>query len=132
MPIACHQNLGLHVQKCALKVLAGAPLTLAQLHFTNGVNDVDQSLELASTALHIATGYYFDQYGEPYIQRMGFQHKGYLKPGGALVMKVCVGQRRTWLNDLVLLLHLLELVCSAGDVALFLHRHTAARSEGPC
>lgn len=61
---------------------------LAQLHFTNGVNDVDQSLELASTALHIATGYYFDQYGEPYIQRMGFQHKGYLKPGGALVMKV--------------------------------------------
>lgn len=26
------------------------------LHFTSGVNDVELSLELASTALHIATG----------------------------------------------------------------------------
>ena len=31
------------------------------LHFTSGINDVDLSIELASTALHIATGYYFDK-----------------------------------------------------------------------
>lgn len=31
-----------------------------QLHFTSGVNDVELSLELAGTALHIATGYHFD------------------------------------------------------------------------
>ncbi len=62
-----------------------------QLHFTSGINDVEQSIELASTALHIATGYFFDLYGEPYVQRMGFKHTGYLRPGGALVMKVYEG-----------------------------------------
>ncbi|KAG1679133.1 hypothetical protein FOA52_000488 [Chlamydomonas sp. UWO 241] len=62
------------------------------LHFTSGAgNDVDMSIELASTALHIATGYYFDEYGEAYVQKMGFRHTGYLKPGGALVMKVYDG-----------------------------------------
>ena len=66
-----------------------APVTfLIQLHFTSGVNDVDLSIELASTALHIATGYYFDVYGEEYAQRVGFRHQGYLKPGGGLVMKI--------------------------------------------
>jgi hypothetical protein len=63
-------------------------MSALQLHFTSGINDVELSIELASTALHIATGYYFDQYGEPYAQKMGFKHQGYLKPGGALVMKV--------------------------------------------
>ncbi|GAX73657.1 hypothetical protein CEUSTIGMA_g1108.t1 [Chlamydomonas eustigma] len=61
------------------------------LHFTSGINDVELSIELASTALHIATGYCFDQYGETYAQKMGFKHQGYLKPGGALVMKVYEG-----------------------------------------
>lgn len=54
----------------------------------SGVNDVELSLELASTALHIATGYYYDKYGEPYAAQVGFKHAGYLRPGGALVMKV--------------------------------------------
>jgi len=61
------------------------------LQFTSGVNDVDQSIELASTALHIATGYYYDVYGEEYAARTGFRHSGFLKPGGALVMKVYEG-----------------------------------------
>jgi 23S rRNA (uridine2552-2'-O)-methyltransferase len=62
------------------------------LQFTTGAgNDVDLSIELASTALHIATGYYFDKYGEPYAQKMGFKHQGYLRPGGALVMKIYDG-----------------------------------------
>ncbi|MEW5300902.1 MAG: hypothetical protein WDW36_003796 [Sanguina aurantia] len=65
------------------------------LHFTSGVNDVELSLELASTALNIATGYYFDQYGEAYVQRMGFKHAGFLKPGGALVMKIYEGTGTT-------------------------------------
>lgn len=54
----------------------------------SGVNDVELSIELASTALHIATGFYYDKYGEPYTQQVGFKHAGYLRPGGALVMKV--------------------------------------------
>lgn len=61
------------------------------LHFTSGVNDVELSLELAGTALNIATGYFFDTYGPAYTQRMGYRHQGYLRPGGALVMKVYDG-----------------------------------------
>mmetsp|Transcript_6955 Transcript_6955/g.11834 ORF Transcript_6955/g.11834 Transcript_6955/m.11834 type:complete len:257 (+) Transcript_6955:73-843(+) len=61
------------------------------LHSTSGVNDVELSLELAGTALHIATGYFFDEYGEEYAQRVGFRHTGYLRPGGSLVMKVYEG-----------------------------------------
>ena len=65
------------------------------LHFTSGVNDVELSLELAGAAMNIATGHYFDLYGDAYVQRMGFRHEGYLRPGGSLVMKifeVCVGR----------------------------------------
>jgi hypothetical protein len=58
------------------------------LHFTSGVNDVELSLELAGTALHIATGYHFDLYGDAYVERTGFRHAGFLRPGGSLVMKV--------------------------------------------
>lgn len=58
------------------------------LQFTSGVNDVELSLDLANTAMNAATGHYFDIYGEPYIQQMGFQHSGFLRPGGNLVMKV--------------------------------------------
>ncbi|PNW83003.1 hypothetical protein CHLRE_06g302650v5 [Chlamydomonas reinhardtii] len=61
------------------------------LQFTSGVNDVELSLELAGTALHIATGYHFDVYGEAYVQQVGFRHTGFLRPGGALVMKVYEG-----------------------------------------
>ena len=43
------------------------------------------------TSLNDTTGYYFDKYGDPYIQKMGFQHHGYLKPGGSLVMKIYDG-----------------------------------------
>lgn len=58
------------------------------LQFTSGFNDVELSLDLANTAMNVATGHYFDLYGEPYIQQMGFQHTGFLRPGGNLVMKV--------------------------------------------
>jgi 23S rRNA (uridine2552-2'-O)-methyltransferase len=34
------------------------------LQFTNGVNDVELSLDLAGTALNIATGHYYELYGE--------------------------------------------------------------------
>eukprot|EP00878_Enallax_costatus_P038876 GHUV01044364.1.p1 GENE.GHUV01044364.1~~GHUV01044364.1.p1 ORF type:complete len:107 (+),score=31.13 GHUV01044364.1:366-686(+) len=61
------------------------------LQFTSGVNDVELSLDLANTAMNVATGHYFDIYGEPYIQQMGFQHSGFLQPGGSLVMKVYEG-----------------------------------------
>ena len=58
------------------------------LHFTSGVNDVELSVELAGTALNIATGYYFDVYGEEYAARVGERHTGFLRPGGSLVMKI--------------------------------------------
>jgi hypothetical protein len=58
------------------------------LQFTNGVNDVELSLELANTAMNVATGNYYDEYGEAYAQQVGFRHSGYLRPGGSLVMKV--------------------------------------------
>ncbi|GIL89949.1 hypothetical protein Vretimale_17925 [Volvox reticuliferus] len=61
------------------------------LQFTSGVNDVELSLELAGTAMHIATGYHFDLYGDALVQRVGFRHTGFLRPGGALVMKVYEG-----------------------------------------
>lgn len=58
------------------------------LQFTSGVNDVELSLELAATAMNVATGHYYDEYGEAYAQQMGFRHSGFLRPGGNLVMKV--------------------------------------------
>lgn len=58
------------------------------LQFTSGVNDVELSLELANTAMNVATGHYYDEYGEAYSQQVGFTHSGYLRPGGNLVMKV--------------------------------------------
>lgn len=58
------------------------------LQFTSGVNDVELSLELASTAMNVATGHYYDEYGEAYVQQVGFRHTGFLRPGGNLVMKV--------------------------------------------
>lgn len=61
------------------------------LQFTSGVNDVELSLELAGTALNIATGYHFDLYGEQLVEQLGFRHQGFLRPGGALVMKVYEG-----------------------------------------
>ncbi|KAF8058916.1 rlmE [Scenedesmus sp. PABB004] len=60
------------------------------LQFTSGVNDVELSLELAGTALHAATGHYFDAYGDAYGGG-GPRHDGVLRPGGALVMKVYEG-----------------------------------------
>lgn len=61
------------------------------LQFTSGVNDVELSLELAATAMNVATGHYYDEYGEAYAQQMGFRHCGFLRPGGNLVMKVYEG-----------------------------------------
>jgi len=58
------------------------------LQFTSGVNDVELSLDLANTAMNVATGHYYDEYGEAYAQQMGFRHTGFLRPGGNLVMKV--------------------------------------------
>jgi hypothetical protein len=58
------------------------------LQFTSGVNDVELSLELAATALNVATGHYYDEYGQAYADSVGFTHTGYLRPGGHLVMKV--------------------------------------------
>lgn len=40
--------------------------TLPLQQFTSGVNDVELSLDLAGTALNVATGHYFDIYGEAY------------------------------------------------------------------
>ncbi|KAJ9522253.1 hypothetical protein QJQ45_008080 [Haematococcus lacustris] len=54
----------------------GASLLRAPPKGTNGVNDVELSLELAGTALNIATGYFFDTYGPAYTQRMGYRHQG--------------------------------------------------------
>lgn len=57
------------------------------LHFTSGVNDVELSLDLASTSLHLSTGYYFDVYGEEYSP--GYpRHAGVLKAGGSLAVKI--------------------------------------------
>ncbi|KAF6254985.1 ribosomal RNA methyltransferase FtsJ domain-containing protein [Scenedesmus sp. NREL 46B-D3] len=61
------------------------------LHFTSGVNDVELSLELAGTAMNVATGHYYDVYGEAFEQQLGFKHNGFLRPGGSLVMKVYEG-----------------------------------------
>ncbi|WIA19425.1 hypothetical protein OEZ85_004043 [Tetradesmus obliquus] len=89
------------------------------LHFTSGVNDVELSLELAGTAMNVATGHYYDLYGEAFEQQvglfaagtamnvatghyydlygeafeqqLGFKHSGFLRPGGNLVMKVYEG-----------------------------------------
>jgi 23S rRNA U2552 (ribose-2'-O)-methylase RlmE/FtsJ len=58
------------------------------LQFTSGVNDVELSLELAGTAMNVATGHFFELYGQPYAEQLGFTHTGFLKPGGNLVMKV--------------------------------------------
>jgi hypothetical protein len=41
------------------------------LQFTNGVNDVELSIELAGTAMNVATGHYYDLYGEAYAQQVG-------------------------------------------------------------
>ncbi|KAF5828923.1 hypothetical protein DUNSADRAFT_16815 [Dunaliella salina] len=56
-----------------------------------GVNDVELSLELAGMALHLSTGYYYDAYGDAFLQQMGCRHTGSLKPGGALLMKIYEG-----------------------------------------
>lgn len=40
------------------------------LHFTSGVNDVELSLELAGTAMNVATGHYYDVYGEAFEQQV--------------------------------------------------------------
>lgn len=66
------------------------------LQFTSGINDVELSLELAGTALNVATGCYFDMYGQPYIQQMGFSHTGFLRPGGSLVMKIYEVTSSAW------------------------------------
>lgn len=47
------------------------------LHFTSGVNDVELSLDLAGTAMNIATGHYFDLYGEQYAQQVGCTCRSY-------------------------------------------------------
>ena len=36
------------------------------LQFTSGVNDVELSLDLAGAALHVATGCYYDMYGDAF------------------------------------------------------------------
>lgn len=78
-----------HIVHASLHVLQGFDTVLSDmLHFTSGVNDVELSLELAGTAMNVATGHYFDLYGEAYEQQVGFRHTGFLKPGGTLVMKV--------------------------------------------
>ncbi len=59
-----------------------------RLQFTSGVNDVELSLELAGTALNVATGHYSELYGDAYEHNVGFRHQGFLKTGGNLVMKV--------------------------------------------
>jgi hypothetical protein len=41
------------------------------LPLCSGVNDVELSLELAGTALNIATGYHFDLYGDQLVQQVG-------------------------------------------------------------
>lgn len=66
------------------------------LQFTSGVNDVELSLELANTAMNVATGHYYDEYGPAYAQQMGFTHTGFLRPGGNLVMKVYEVGWRGW------------------------------------
>jgi hypothetical protein len=66
------------------------------LQFTSGVNDVELSLELAATAMNVATGHYYDEYGEAYAQQMGFRHSGFLRPGGNLVMKVYEVRGEGW------------------------------------
>lgn len=72
-----------------LLCLQGFDVVLSDmLQFTSGINDVELSLELAGTAMNVATGHFYDEYGEAYAQRMGFRHTGYLRPGGNLVMKV--------------------------------------------
>lgn len=70
-------------------LLQGFDVVLSDmLQFTSGVNDVELSLELANTAMNVATGHYYDEYGEAYAQQMGFRHTGFLRPGGNLVMKL--------------------------------------------
>eukprot|EP00983_Pelagomonas_calceolata_P095233 1157983-Pelagomonas_calceolata.AAC.5 len=44
--------------------------------FYSGVNDVELSLELAGMALHLSTGYYYDAYGDVFLQQMGYRHTG--------------------------------------------------------
>jgi 23S rRNA U2552 (ribose-2'-O)-methylase RlmE/FtsJ len=74
---------------CCGVLLQGFDVVLSDmLQFTSGVNDVELSLELANTAMNVATGHYYDEYGEAYAQQMGFRHTGFLRPGGNLVMKV--------------------------------------------
>jgi uncharacterized membrane protein YgcG len=54
---------------------------------------VELSLELAGCALHVATGAYYDLYGEEEYAAASNtpRHYGLLRPGGALVMKVYEG-----------------------------------------
>lgn len=73
---------------CCLHVQGFDVVLSDMLQFTSGVNDVELSLELANTAMNVATGHYYDEYGEAYAQQVGFRHSGYLRPGGNLVMKV--------------------------------------------
>jgi hypothetical protein len=40
------------------------------LHFTSGVNDVELSLELAGAAMNVATGHYYDLYGDAFEQQV--------------------------------------------------------------
>lgn len=49
---------------------------------------MELSLELAGTALNVATGHYYDLYGDQYASTVGFTHTGFLKQGGNLVMKI--------------------------------------------
>lgn len=51
-------------------------------------SQVELSLELAGTALNVATGHYYDLYGDQYASTVGFTHTGFLKQGGNLVMKI--------------------------------------------
>lgn len=48
----------------------------SSLALTCACADVELSLELAGTALHIATGYHFDVYGEAYVQQVRIRARG--------------------------------------------------------
>jgi hypothetical protein len=85
-PWHCPQELSLH--HCTLHTQGFDCILSDMLQSTNGVNDVELSLDLAGTALNIATGHYYELYGEQYAAAVGFTHSGFLKPGGSLVMKI--------------------------------------------
>lgn len=101
---ACHHC-------CCCMCMQGFDVVLSDmLQFTSGVNDVELSLELANTAMNVATGHYYDEYGEAYAQQVGFRHSGYLRPGGNLVMKV-YEVRRCWCAGSTVLAGVLHQSC---------------------